>query len=142
MPAAAWLALEPGVALAQPAPVAPTVKYRHLTARAWALIAKDPDAHTWEHYIVYGVVTQSDAATGAEMILADVDGVRHTDTYEYPTNTVIEGRAPDFAKVVEGDTFKAKVEVKGSLTYETQAGGETTAPELHADSVKVLVPAP
>lgn len=139
--AVAWLATEPAMALSRPSPAA-TAKYERLSAREWALIAKDPDSHTWEHYIVYGVVTQSDAATGAEAILADLDGVRHTETYDYPTNTVLDGDASDFAKVVEGDMFKAKVQVKGSITYETQVGGQTTAPELQVDSIKVLVPAP
>ncbi|MFD5703495.1 hypothetical protein [Streptomyces lasiicapitis] len=120
---------------------APTAEYENLTAREWALIAKDPDAHTGERYVVYGVVTQSDSATGTEILRANVDGIRHVDAYEYPTNTVLTGDASAFAKIVEDDSFTAKVEVSGSLTYETQIGGETTAPELQVDSITVTVPA-
>ncbi|MGY0021371.1 hypothetical protein [Streptomyces sp. cg35] len=139
--------IAPGVATAQPgqeprpAP-ASTATYERLTARQWALIAKDPDAHAGEHYVVFGVVTQSDAATGPDMLLAHVDGVRHSDAYAYPTNTLVAGDESDFAKIVEDDMFTAQVEVTGSLTYDTQVGGSTTAPLLHADTIKVLVPAP
>ncbi|WP_371528247.1 hypothetical protein OG302_21450 [Streptomyces sp. NBC_01283] len=105
-------------------------------------LAKDPDAHTGECYVVYGVVTRSDAATGAEALRADVDGVRHTDAYECPTNTVLTGDVKAFAKIVTDDSFTAKVEVSGSIEYENQIGGERTAPELQVDSIKVTTPAP
>ncbi|MFE6401767.1 hypothetical protein [Streptomyces alboflavus] len=119
----------------------PTADYDVLTAREWALIAKNPDAHIGERYVVYGVVTQSDTATGTEMLRASVDGVRHTYAYEYPTNTVLTGEASAFAEIVADDTFTAKVEVSGTITYENTIGGETTAPELQVDSITVLVPA-
>ncbi|WP_409057466.1 hypothetical protein [Streptomyces sp. SYP-A7185] len=125
----------------QAARSAPTATYETLTAREWALIAKDPDAHAGERYVVYGVVTQSDAATGAEALRADVDGIRHSYAYEYPTNTVLTGDEKAFAKIVADDSFTAKVEVRGSIEYENQIGGETAAPELQVDSIKVLSPA-
>ncbi|WP_409236081.1 hypothetical protein [Streptomyces sp. PA5.6] len=135
-----------GTALALPAAsiqasrTGPSITYDELTAREWALIVKDPDAHDGEHYVVYGVVTQSDSATGAETIRANVDGIRHAEAYEYPTNTVLTGDAKTFAEVVVDDKFAAKVEVSGSISYENQLGGETTAPLLHVDSVDVLSP--
>ncbi|WJV49065.1 hypothetical protein [Streptomyces flavofungini] len=121
---------------------APTATYDDLTAREWALIAKDPDAHVGERYVVYGVVTQADAVTGAELLRADVDGIRHTYAYEYPTNTVLTGDAKAFADVVADDVFVAKVEVLGTITYETQLGGETTVPSLQVDSITVTPPTP
>ncbi|WP_327696241.1 hypothetical protein [Streptomyces sp. NBC_00459] len=137
----------PGSALALPptstqaSPPSPTATYDQLTARKWALIAKNPDAHVGERYVVYGVVTQADAATGPEVLRADVDGVRHANAYQYPTNTVLKGDASAFAQIVTGDSFRAKVEVSGSITYDTQIGGATTAPQLQVDSIKVIGPA-
>lgn len=46
-------------------------------AREWALIAKSPDQHAGERIIVYGEVTQFDAATGTSAFRANVDGVAH-----------------------------------------------------------------
>ncbi|MFD9886753.1 hypothetical protein ACFWZT_35430 [Streptomyces alboflavus] len=91
---------------------------------------------------MYGVVTQADTATGTETIRADVDGIRHTYAYEYPTNTILTGDAKAFAPVVADDVFVAKVEVSGTITYETQIGGETTVPELQVDTITLLPAAP
>ncbi|MBD0841009.1 hypothetical protein [Streptomyces sp. TRM68416] len=126
---------------AQAAPPSPTATYDPLTAREWALIAKDPDDHIGEHYVVYGVVTQFDAATGPDAFRADVDGVRHAEAYEYPTNTVLTGDEAALDQIVMGDAFRAKVEVTGTLTYETQIGGSTTVPQLQVDAIKVIDPA-
>lgn len=129
-------------ALAQPQPPSPspTATYDQLTARRWALIAKDPEARIGELYVVYGVVTQFDAATGPDVFRADVDGVRHSESYLYPTNTVLSGDASILAEIVTGDSFTAKVEVRGAITYSTQIGGSTTVPHLRVDSIKVTAP--
>jgi hypothetical protein len=105
------------------------------------LIAKDPDAHIGERYIVYGVVTQFDAATGPEEFLAYVDGIWHADGYEYPTNTDLVGESVMFEQMVEGDVFTAKIEMIGACTYDTQIGGSTTAPQLQVDSITVTAAA-
>jgi hypothetical protein len=125
-----------------PAPTpAPAVTYRALTARTWAQIAKDPDAHAGETCIVYGEVTQFDAATGQSAFRADVGGVRQYPDdigyVSYPTNTVLDGDAGTLSPVVENDLFTAKVTVTGSLSYDTQIGGSTTVPELQVDSITV-----
>ncbi len=121
------------------APVNPV--YRTLTAHGWAQIAKDPDAHAGETYIVYGEVTQFDAATGQSAFRADAGGVRQYPDdigyVSYPTNTVLDGDAGTLSPVVENDLFTAKVEVTGSLSYDTQIGGSTTVPELQVDSITV-----
>lgn len=117
--------------------VAPkSVRYDKLAARGWKRLAKDPDAHRGETYIVHGVVTQFDAATGPDSMRADVDGVRHGDRYEYETNTVLRAQAADLDDLVEGDEFTAWVEVSGGLTYETTLGGEVTVPQLAVDKIK------
>jgi hypothetical protein len=111
--------------------------YKKLTARQWKLIAKNPDDHIGEHYIVYGVVTQFDAATGDEGFRADVDAVHHAEPYDYDTNTILTGDAADLTNLVEDDQFRAKVTVLGSYSYDTQIGGNTTAPQLSVDSIEV-----
>jgi hypothetical protein len=125
-----------------PAPTpTPAATYRALTARTWAQIAKDPDAHAGETYIVYGEVTQFDAATGQSAFRADVGGVRQYPDdigyVSYPTNTVLDGDAAALSPVVQNDLFAAKVTVTGSLSYDTQIGGSTTVPELQVDSITV-----
>jgi hypothetical protein len=93
----------------KPVSKAAATKYATLTSRRWKLLAKDPDAHTGERYIVYGSVTQFDSATGTEGFRADVDGVRRAESYEYDTNTILSGDAAVLASVVEKDTFEAWV---------------------------------
>lgn len=116
------------------------VVYKKLTAREWAKIAKSPDSHAGEAYIVYGVVTQFDSATGDEQFRADVDGVKHTPSYgyvDYPTNTLMTNISGDVSDLVEDDLFTAKVVVVGAFSYDTQIGGETTVPQLSVISISV-----
>lgn len=118
----------------------PTV-YKTLTARKWKKIAKDPDAYLGETYVVYGQVTQFDAATGTDTFLADIGAVRSSCDYgfcDYATNTFLTGDETRLSKLVEDDVFRAKVVILGSMSYETQIGGETTVPALQVDRVKLL----
>jgi hypothetical protein len=124
----------------KPSPKPAPVVYKKLTARQWAKIAKSPDAHTGEAYIVYGHVTQFDAATGDDQFRADVDGVKHAVEYgyvDYPTNTLMTNISGDLSDLVQDDLFTAKVMVLGSFSYDTQIGGETTVPQLSVMSIKV-----
>lgn len=121
---------------AAPKPKPPS--YKTLTARQWKLIAKNPDAYIGKTYVVYGVVTQFDAATGTDTFRADVAHRRLTDKYDYETNTMLTGEASDLENLVEDDIFRANVTVLSSFSYETQIGGETTAPLLMVDSIRVL----
>ncbi|MET7747850.1 hypothetical protein [Micromonospora sp. NPDC005367] len=121
-----------------PAPKPKPPSYKTLTARQWKLIAKNPDAYIGKTYVVYGVVTQFDAATGTDTFRADVAHWRLTDKYDYETNTMLTGDAADLENLVEDDIFRANVTVLSSFSYETQIGGETTAPLLMVNSIKVL----
>ncbi|MEU4477728.1 hypothetical protein AB0F68_06605 [Micromonospora sp. NPDC023966] len=112
--------------------------YKTLSARQWKLIAKNPDAYLGKHYVVYGRVTQFDAATGTDTFRADVAHRRMPDEYDYETNTMLSGSESDLADLVEDDIFRANVSVLGSFSYDTQIGGETTVPLLLVDSIKVL----
>lgn len=123
----------------KPAPPPKPTVYKKLTKREWAKIAKSPDAHIGETIVVYGVVTQFDAATGTDGFRADVDSMRHADAFEYPTNTVFQQQtgASTLDNLVQGDYFMAKVKVTGAYSYDTQIGGNTTVPSLEVVSVTV-----
>ncbi|MEJ3656437.1 serine/threonine protein kinase [Actinomycetes bacterium KLBMP 9759] len=111
--------------------------HRVLTAREWQVIAKNPDAHIGERLIVHGHVTQFDAATGTSAFRASIDGVRHKQTYEYRTNTVLRGTSDLLTDVVADDQFTAEVTVRGSMTYSTQIGGSATVPLLEVNGITV-----
>jgi hypothetical protein len=120
-----------------PTPAGPAVA---ITARSWQLIAKDPAAHVGEHVIIYGHVTQFDAATGTTGFRADVDGIAHKPSYgyvNYPTNTVLIGDPAQLANLVQGDLFKAEAVVVGPYTYATTMGGQLTAPQMAVTQVTV-----
>lgn len=111
------------------------VVYASLTSRQWLKLAKDPDGYTGESYVVYGVVTQFDSATGTDSFRADVDGVKHSERYDYDTNTVLANVSADLSDIVEGDQFTAKVIVVGGYSYETTIGGDMTVPQLAIASI-------
>lgn len=115
----------------------PTPSFDDVTERGWQLIAKDPQAHAGEAIVVYGVVTQFDAATGDDTFLAHV-GSADMDPYDYPTNTLLTGAASDLADLVEGDEFQAQVIVAGSYSYDTASGGSRTVPLLLIDTIETL----
>ena len=112
---------------------------QRVTKRGWAKIVKNPDRYAGERYIIYGQVTQFDSATGDEGFRADT---AHTNTMSYGffdgKNTVLSGSPSKLDDLVEGDVFRASVEVIGSYDYDTQVGGETSAPHLQVLSIKVI----
>ncbi|MCM0673885.1 hypothetical protein NCC78_04075 [Micromonospora phytophila] len=126
----------PSPTTAAPPPKPPS--YKTLSERQWKLIAKNPDAHIGKTYVVYGRVTQFDAATGVDNFRADVAHRRMADEYDYETNTLLTGLSSDLENLVQDDIFRANVTVLSSFSYDTQIGGETTVPLLQVDSIKVL----
>jgi hypothetical protein len=112
---------------------------QRVTKREWAKVVKDPDSYIGERYIIYGQVTQFDSATGDDGFRADT---AHTNTMSYGffdgKNTVFTGTAKQLDDLVEEDVFRASVEVLGSYDYDTQIGGETSAPHLRVLSIKVI----
>ncbi|MEU8080731.1 hypothetical protein AB0B31_35395 [Catellatospora citrea] len=131
--------LVPSSAAPTKAAVPPTKPvYKSLSARDWKLIAKDPDSYIGKTYIVYGVVTQFDAATGEDTFRADISHKNMAHSYEYDTNTLLAGLTTQLKNVVEDDEFRANVTVMGSYSYDTQIGGSTTVPLLQVDSIRIL----
>lgn len=118
--------------------VKPPEPHRAVDARDWLLIAKAPDSHIGERIVIHGHVTQFDSATGTSAFRASVDGIRHKQTYQYVTNTLLRGSTDQLKNVVTNDQFKAEVTVGGSFSYDTQIGGNTTVPVLQIDSITVL----
>jgi hypothetical protein len=129
---------------AQPATASaavPAAPPKAITARDWALIAKDPDAHVGQAIVVYGEVTQFDSATGTGTFRANVDGVQHPVSYgfaDYPTNTVLSGDASALGNLVQGDLFQAGAVVTGSVSYQNTMGGSLSAPQLTVSKVTVI----
>lgn len=117
-------------------PVAAAPKFRKLSERQWAKIAKNPDAYVDDQIIIYGHITQFDSATGTDTFRANVSNRRQGDWYDYETNTILIGDEDRLADFVEDDLFVAKAYVNGSFSYETQIGGETTVPLLEISSIK------
>jgi hypothetical protein len=128
------------IALFYYTPPAPPAPAKTISARDWALIAKDPDAHAGERVVVYGQVTQFDSATGASTFRANVDGAAHKVSYgyaDYKTNTMLTGPDDQLKDIVDGDLFRAEVTVAGALSYDTTMGGSTTVPKLEITAIKV-----
>ncbi|MER7418337.1 hypothetical protein ABT346_16400 [Micromonospora peucetia] len=121
-----------------PPPKPKPSSYKTLSERQWKLIAKNPDAYVGRTYVIFGRVTQFDAATGIDTFRADVAHRRMADKYDYETNTLLTGLAADLDNLVEDDIFRANVTVLSAFSYDTQIGGETTVPLLQVDSFKVL----
>jgi len=138
LPASAYYT-EPAAPVAvEPAPLAPATT---ITERQWALIAKSPAAHVGDRVIVFGKVTQFDAATGTAGFRANVGGKKLPVAYgfvNYPTNTMLTGDENGLATLVEGDIFRAEVTVIGPYSYDTQIGGSTTVPALTVTAYKVI----
>ena len=140
-PAASADGLSPSAPAEIPVVAAPPAPAKKISARDWQLIAKNPAAHTGERVIVYGKVTQFDAATGTSGFRANVDGVEHKPKYgfaDYETNTVLAGDEALLQEVVNGDLFKAESTVLGAYTYETTMSGQLTAPRLQVTKIDVI----
>lgn len=105
--------------------------YESLSAREFALMAKNPNEWTGRKVVIYGVVTQFDPATGPSAFRANTAAAPQADPYDYEQNTVIAAQNPQIvADIVEDDVVTMYVKVGGSYTYPTQIGGSTTAPMM------------
>lgn len=126
------------ITLEEPPPPPPPAPPKEISSRDWQLIARNPDAHGGERIVVYGYVTQFDSATGTDTFRANVDGARHSEWYDYDTNTVLTGTPLVLGDLVKDDIFRAEVDVSGSLSYDTTMGGSTTVPKLQVTKIEVI----
>lgn len=121
-------------------------EFSEIGQRDFSLIAKDPSKHEGEKLVIYGAVTQFDSNTGVCSFRTDTDALPHSSRFEYSENTFVTGVRPEACtyleeNVVEGDTFKAWVEVEGVRKYSTQIGGTSTALSLDAYQFEVITEA-
>lgn len=120
-----------------PPPAAPqkpaSSSFKEISERNFALLAKNPDAHKGENYLIYGVVTQLDSATGKCAMLVSTAAKKQSMSFDYEQNSLAvsgdaESNCPLFDSVVEDDHVKLAVTVQGSFSYDTQIGGNTMVP--------------
>jgi cytoskeletal protein RodZ len=105
--------------------------YASLGAREFALMAKDPDSWIGRKVVVYGVVTQFDAATGPTTFRAATGPAPVDSRSDYDQNTLVTAHdAGMVANIVENDVVTMYGVVSGAVTYDTQIGGKTTVPSL------------
>jgi hypothetical protein len=127
-----------------PAPVTPDLTtFQEIDDRAWALIAKDPDAHIGENTILYGSVTQFDSATGRCAMLVSTAATQKEVSYDYDQSVMAvsgdwETECPVFDPLVEDDNIKMWVSVVQSFSYDTQIGGNTTVPMVEVWQAELL----
>lgn len=103
--------------------------------REMALIHKNPDGSAGKELIIYGDIIQLDAATGPCNFLMSAAADPGLDFGGQFNAFAASGDGssvcPVFDPLVEGDRVKLWVTVLGSLSYDTQVGGNTTVPEFH-----------
>ena len=92
--------------------------YQSLSPRDYAVLVKDPDSNKGRKIIVYGVVTQFDAATGKSELRANTAA----QPGDHSQNTMIEAHDPSIlANVVQGDAVTMWCQVQGAETYDLRA---------------------
>ena len=118
-----------------PTPVPTPISYKQLTAREWDLLVKTPDDYTGNGYIVWGCITQFDAATGEAAFLAtSAEGPR--EYWSTDSDQAYFVGEPDLLRpFVEDDVISMTVISQGSYSFDTQDGGNTTVPQFDVTGV-------
>jgi hypothetical protein len=112
--------------------------YASLEAREFALLMKNPDDYSGDFYVLYGEVSQFDAATGNDTFRAHASHTHQDHFFLDGENVVVTGDAELLHEVVKGDVVKMYVVSLGSLSYKTQIGGATTVPHFRINLIEVL----
>ncbi|MGP9538110.1 hypothetical protein ACT3SP_08860 [Brachybacterium sp. AOP43-C2-M15] len=117
--------------------------YDELDERDLAQIVKAPDDHLGRQVIVYGRITQLDAATGKCFVRVSIAHYPQSAWYDYEHNSVGfagdgESDCPVLDPFVADDEVKLWVTIGGSLSYDTQIGGSTTVPAYLIDDAELL----
>lgn len=117
--------------------------YEELDERTLAQIVKAPDDHLGRQVIVYGAITQLDAATGKCFVRISIADAPQDAWYDYEHNSVGfagdgESDCPVLDPFVADDEVKLWITIGGSISYETQIGGSTTVPAYLIDDVELL----
>ncbi len=118
-----------------PAPTPKPIVYATLSDRSWQKVVKAPDSYMGRTYQIWACISQFDAATGLDTFRGQGSNKKREYWYLDGENALFtgdEGRLSDF---VEGDMVYLKVTVLGSYSYDTQIGGNTTAPWFEVDKI-------
>ena len=117
--------------------------YEELDERTLAQIVKAPDDHIGRQVIVYGAITQLDAATGKCFVRISIAEAPQDAWYDYEHNSVGftgdgESDCPVLDPFVADDEVKLWITIGGSFSYDTQIGGNTTVPAYLIDDAELL----
>ncbi|MGO1684837.1 MAG: hypothetical protein ACTHYR_07655 [Brachybacterium sp.] len=117
--------------------------YEELDERTLARIVKAPDDHLGRQVIVYGAITQLDAATGKCFVRISIADAPQDAWYDYEHNSVGfagdgESDCPVLDPFVADDEVKLWITIGGSISYDTQIGGSTTVPAYLIDEAELL----
>lgn len=113
--------------------------YSEVSQRDLALVTKDPDSHAGERYVVFGHISQFDAATGTDAFRAYIAPVQHSRSYDFDEHILAQaGESGLFDDLVQGDIVRMHVQVLGAFTYDTQIGGSTTVPMMRVNVVEAV----
>jgi hypothetical protein len=111
-----------------PEPTLTATTYAKLSARGWSQLVKAPDNYTGRGYLVWGCITQFDAATGTDSFRAQASYQKEDYWYTDGDNVLFSGTTEQLADFVQDDVIYMKVVSLGSFSYDTQIGGNTTVP--------------
>lgn len=119
----------------RPTPRPTAIAYKALSSRAWSQLVKSPDSYTGNHYVVWGCITQFDAATGLDSFRALASYKKQAYWYTDGVNTFFNGDASKLAPFVQDDIVEMRVTSLGSYSYDTQNGGNTTVPLFEVNRI-------
>ncbi|PQZ92303.1 hypothetical protein CQ018_12425 [Arthrobacter sp. MYb227] len=114
-----------------------------MTSRDLARLVKKPDSAKGDVVVVYGNITQFDAATGDCTFRANVAHTRMSSSWKYEHNSMFVGgdgeeECPKLDDVVADDNVKIVATSLGSFSYDTQVGGNTTVPLFKVEKISLL----
>ena len=105
--------------------------YHALAPRDFALLVRDPDSHVGEKVVIYGKITQFDAATGKNEFRGDTGPLAPGEGDAYSQNTYLVAPVAALWRMsVEKDQLRMFAEVMRSYTYDTTTNGHITAPKF------------
>ncbi|MDR0959041.1 MAG: DUF2510 domain-containing protein [Propionibacteriaceae bacterium] len=111
--------------------------YSAVSNRDWLLVERDPDSFIGKKYVLYGRVTQADAATGTTSIRVDTAGERPESVWDYDVNTIVTANEDLLKTIVKDDLVTLYVSVMRAYTYDTSIGGTATAVMVTANIIEV-----
>lgn len=117
--------------------------YEELDERNLAQIVKAPDDHIGRQVVVYGAITQLDAATGKCFVRLSIAHAPQEAWYDYEHNPVDfagdgESVCPVLDPLVADGEVKLWITIGGSISYDTQIGDSTTVPAYLIDDAELL----